>query len=116
MKEFAKRKRVVAEVHVAPQAAADLRAIFDYLLEAGGFETAERLLNELDTLIRSLTSFPERGKYPPELLSKGITLFREVQCYPWRIFYHIVESDVWVVAVLDARRNIARLLPARLAQ
>ena len=59
---------------------------------------------------------PRRGKYPPEIQAEGITLFREIQCYPWRIFYRVAGEDVWVLAVLDGRRNIAQLLPERLVR
>lgn len=101
----------MADVHVAPEADADITAIFEYLLETERLEVAERLVVELDAAVQSLNALPERGKYPPELLSSGITLFRELQCYPWRIFYRVVDGDVWVVAVLSGRRNIAQLLP-----
>ncbi|MDR2489426.1 MAG: type II toxin-antitoxin system RelE/ParE family toxin [Desulfovibrio sp.] len=106
----------MAKVHVAPEADTDIAAIFEYLLGAEGLEVAERLVEELDAAVQSLNTLPERGKYPPELLSAGITLFRELQCYPWRIFYRVVDGDVWIVAVLDGRRNIAQLLPERLAR
>ena len=106
----------MAKVDVAPEADADIAAIFEYLLGVAGLETAEKLVEELDTAILSLANLSERGKYPPELLAEGITLFRELQCPPWRIFYRIVDGDVWVVAVLDGRRNIAQLLPERLAR
>jgi toxin ParE1/3/4 len=103
-------------VHVAPEADADITSIFEYLLEAEGLEAAEALVKELDVAIQSLHALSGRGEYPLELLSVGITLFRELQCYPWRIFYRVVDGDVWVVAVLDGRRNIAQLLPERLVR
>lgn len=104
----------MAKVHVSPEADSDILAIFEYLLGAAGVEQAEALVDSLDSAIMSLATLPERGKYPPELQSEGIALFRELQCPPWRIFYRVVEADVWVVAVLDSRRNIADLLPERL--
>jgi len=106
----------VAKVHVAPEADRDITAIFEYLLEAEGLGVAKKLVATLDEAIQSLNTLPHRGKYPPELQAEGITLFREIQCYPWRIFYHVAEKDVWVLAVLDGRRNIAQLLPERLVR
>lgn len=106
----------MVKVKIAPAADTDITAIFEYLLDAAGLETAEAFVEELAEAIRSLESFPGRGKYPPEFLSEGITLFRELQCPPWRIFYQVVDDEVWVVAVLDGRRNIAQLLPERLAR
>lgn len=106
----------MAKVHVAPEADQDITEIFEYLLKAEGLSVAEALVEELDAAVQSLSALPERGKYPPELLSEGITLFRELQCYPWRIFYRVVNGGVWVVAVLNGRRNIAQLLPERLVR
>lgn len=105
----------MAKVEIAPEADADITAIFEYLLDMAGLEAAATLVEELDTAIMALANLPERGKYPPELLAEGITLFREWQCSPWRIFYRVVDGHVWVVAVLGGRRNISQLLPERLA-
>jgi len=104
----------VAKVRIAPEADQDITKIFEYLLKAEGLETAKQLVRALEEAIRSLCALPRRGKYPPELQSGGITLFREMQCPPWRVFYRIVDEEVWILAVLDGRRNIARLLPERL--
>jgi plasmid stabilization system protein ParE len=104
----------VGKVYLAPEADADLTAIFEYLLGAEELEVAERLVAELEAAVQSLSAMPERGKYPPELLSAGVTLFRELQCSPWRIFYRVVDDAVWSVAVLDGRRYVAQLLPERL--
>ena len=104
----------MAKVHIAPEADRDITEIFEYLLEAEGLEVAKKLVETLDEAIRSLHSLPRRGKYPPEFQTKGITLFREIQCYPWRVFYRVVDEEVWILAVLDGRRNIAQLLPKRL--
>jgi toxin ParE1/3/4 len=104
----------VADVHVAPEAERDITEIFAYLLAVEGLEAARRLVGALDEAIRSLSALPRRGKCPPEFQAEGITLFREIQCYPWRIFYRIVDENVWVLSVLDGRRNIAHLLPERL--
>ena len=104
----------MAEVHVSPEADQDITEIFEYLHAVEGLEAAKRLVNTLDEAIRSLCALPRRGKYPPEFQAEGIALFREIQCYPWRVFYRIMHEEVWVLAVLDGRRNIAQLLPERL--
>ena len=105
----------MAEVHVAPEADRDITKVFEYLLEMEGLEVAKKFVETLNEAIRSLSALPRRGKYPPELQAEGITLFREIQCYPWRIFYRVVDEDVWILAVLDGRRNIAQLLQERLS-
>jgi len=106
----------VAKVHVAPEADRDITEIFEYLLEAEGLETAKKLVATLDEAIHSLSALPRRGKYPPEFQAEGIALFREIQRHPWRIFYRETDGEVWMLAVLDGRRNVAQLLPERLVR
>ncbi len=101
-------------VFIAPEASVDIIGIYEYILATEGFDLAETCVGKLEEAIFSLKNLAERGKYPQELLSEGITVFRELQCQPWRIFYRILEKEVWVLAVLDGRRNISRLLPQRL--
>ena len=104
----------MAKVHVAPEADRDITEIFEYLLEMEGLEAAKKLVEALDEAIQSLSALPRRGKYPPEFQAEGLTFFREIQSFPWRIFYRVADEEVWVLAVLDGRRNIAQLLPGRL--
>lgn len=104
----------MAEVRLSPEADRDITEIFEYLLAAEGLNVAEKLVESLFEAIFQLRTLPRRGKYPPELQAAGVTLFREIQCRPWRIFYRSAEEDIWIVAVLDGRRNIAQLLPERL--
>ena len=106
----------MSKVHVAPEAAAEFTAIFEYLLERAGLDVAEAAGEELGAAVVSLSALPERGKYPPGLLSEGITLFRGLRCSPGRIFYRVAGSEAWVVAVLDGRRDVAQLLPEGLVR
>jgi toxin ParE1/3/4 len=41
-------------------------------------------------------------------------VFREIHFKPYRIIYQIVESDVYIHAVLDGRRDLQELLEIRL--
>jgi toxin ParE1/3/4 len=53
---------------------------------------------------------PERGRIVPELREQGIILYREIILAPWRVIYRIVGQTVYVLAVLDARRNLEDIL------
>jgi plasmid stabilization system protein ParE len=62
----------------------------------------------------SLTQFPERGRTVPELQDQGIFLYRELIVAPWRIIYRISDKNVYVLSVLDSRRNLEDILLKRL--
>ena len=97
-------------------------------------EVAERDLREIITFIAgdnvpnalhvlengdkasALYAFPERGRVVPELQSNGIFIYRELIISPWRLLYRIADSNVYVTAVLDSRRNVEEILLQRLIQ
>ncbi len=57
---------------------------------------------------------PQRGRYVPELLDKNIREYRELIESPWRIFYKIDGNEVYVLAIIDGRRNIQDILIEKL--
>jgi len=94
-------------------AAQDLQAIVEYIAS----ESPAAALDVLDALqasARSLESMPERGRIVPELRDQGIDTWRELIEAPWRMLYRIDECAVWVLAVLDGRRNVEDVLLQRL--
>jgi plasmid stabilization system protein ParE len=76
---------------------------------------AEKAIARLDAQARALQSLPERGRVVPELRRIGVLSYREVISRPWRIIYTITGGQVWIMAVLDGRRELAALLFERLA-
>jgi len=75
---------------------------------------AEKVLTRLEARAATLTSTPGRGRVVPELALCGLSLWRELVVKPHRILYRIDECRVYVVAVLDSRRDIEDLLLQRL--
>ena len=69
-----------------------------------------RIRKRADTLRR----FPGRGYVVPELASLDVVYFRELLVLPYRIVYRIDKSKVFVLAVLDGRRDLRQLLSERL--
>ena len=49
-----------------------------------------------------------------ELQDQGILQYRELVISPWRVLYRISEKNVFVLSVLDSRRNIQDILLKRL--
>ncbi len=91
----------------------DLKKIFEYV--AGDSPSvALKILKNIKQKASNLYKFPERGRIVPELRDQGIMQYREVIISPWRILYRISENDVYVLSVLDSRRNIEDILLERL--
>lgn len=58
----------------------------------------------------NLRQMPLQGRIVPELRYFGIVLYRESIITHWRIIYKIEENKVWVLAVIDGRRNVEDIL------
>jgi len=52
----------------------------------------------------------------PELLHTGISQYRELISAPWRIVYKVASNQVFIIAVLDSRRDLQTVLLGRLAR
>ncbi|MBI4027936.1 MAG: type II toxin-antitoxin system RelE/ParE family toxin [Verrucomicrobia bacterium] len=101
------------EVCWSRSAETDLEAVIDYIGENNP-AVAPRILQELRRKVGALCVFPERGRIVPELKAQGIAVYREIIHPPWRIMYRIGAGAVYVLTVLDARRNVEDLLLERL--
>ncbi len=76
---------------------------------------ALKILNNIKQSTSSLYISPERGRVVPELHEQGIHTYRELILRPWRIIYRISTANVYVLAVIDSRRNVEDVLLKRLA-
>jgi toxin ParE1/3/4 len=76
---------------------------------------ASKILQKIKKIASSLYSLPEHGRVVPELQDQGIHIYREIVIPPWRLIYRISDNnDVYVLTVLDARRNVEDILLKRL--
>jgi toxin ParE1/3/4 len=98
------------DVIIAASASEDMVAILEHSLERFGIHAARDLDHQLDAAIRSLDRFGTRRRIVPELRQAGIVDYREILVKPFRIIFRIEHSEVWVVAVLDGRRNVEEVL------
>jgi plasmid stabilization system protein ParE len=91
----------------------DLKGIIEYI--AGDSPSyAYEVFKGMKRRASGLRSFPDRGRIVPELQDQGITQYRELIVAPWRIIYRISERNVYVLSVLDSRRNVEDILLKRL--
>ena len=89
--------------------------ILEYIA-ADNPDQARKKLKEIKQKAGDLYAFPERGRIVPELLALGILIYREFIVPPWRIIYRITANRVYVLSVLDSRRNIEDILLSRLTR
>ena len=102
-------------VEFAAVAQGDLEAIVEFIAIDDPV-TALRVLKQIESRVASLAKMPERGRVVPELAGFGIRTYRELIVTPWRIIYRIAATTVYVLAVLDGRRNIEDVLLDRLVR
>ena len=75
---------------------------------------ALKILRKLKDKASNLYRLPERGRVVPELQAQGIMQYRELILSPWRLVYRISHKSVYVLSVLDSRRNVEDILLQRL--
>lgn len=101
-------------VRLTRGAARDLERISDHVAQFDGPARAQHVLTRITEAIEALSEFPERGRYPSELLELGNRRFREVFFKPYRIVYSVDEDAVHIRLIADGRRNMRTLLLLRL--
>ena len=91
----------------------DLKSIVEYIADENP-SNALKIFNDIKERASTLYTMPDRGRIVPELRDQGIFEYRELIIPPWRILYRILEKRVYVLSVLDSRRNIEDILLTRL--
>jgi toxin ParE1/3/4 len=92
----------------------DLNEIVTYIAENDSIERALLVSANIEKAIARLSTFPNRGPHPKELVEHGIRDFREIHFKPYRIIYRIAGDMVVVVLIADGRRDMRALLARRL--
>jgi toxin ParE1/3/4 len=91
----------------------DLDQIIDYIA-IGSPANASRILRKIKQKVSALYTIPDRGRIVPELKEQGIHTYRELIIAPWRVIYRISDTTVFVLSVIDSRRNVEDILLDRL--
>ena len=91
----------------------DLLGILEFIA-ADDPEAALAVLDRIRTGTTRLDRSPRRGRIVPELREHGIARYREIVINPWRVIYRVEEHQVYVLSVIDGRRNVEDILLGRL--
>ena len=87
----------------------DLKRIIEYIAVDSDIQ-ARRVYLDIKQKADNLRQMPLQGRIVPELRYYSILTYSELICPPWRIIYKTAENKVWVLAVIDGRRNVEDIL------
>ncbi len=102
------------EVLLTEDASSDLEALYDYIATHDTPAKAEYVLDRIGKVMETLSTFPERGSYPKELLALGVREYRQTFFKPYRVIYGVIDDRVYVYLIVDGRRDMQALLQRRL--
>lgn len=104
------------QVFLTRDAAADLEHLYGYIAGKDGAARADSVAGGISKAFDSLGENPHRGTWPKELLELGIREYREVFFKPYRIIYRVIDETVYVMLIVDGRRDMQSLLQRRLVE
>jgi len=87
----------------------DVNEIIDYISKTN-INYAVKILDNIEENVKNLDMYPERYRVVPELEKYGYLLYREIIVEYWRIIYKVENDFVYIMLVIDGRRNLEDLL------
>jgi len=99
----------------SPIAEHDLEKIILYIAEENPINAAN-ILERIEEKAEKLIHHPHKGTIVPELKNFFIKSYLQVTTKPWRVIYRINNNIVYVVAVLDGRRDLEEILLQRITR
>lgn len=99
----------------SPSTKQDLEDIVLFIAEENPIN-ANKIFSKIREKAENLESFPDKGKVVPELKNFFIKSYLQVASRPWRVIYRINNNVVYVIAVLDSRRDLDELLLQRITR
>ena len=99
----------------AEPAANDLADIARYIATDSP-RAASAFVDRVDQAIQQLAKHPLSGRVVPELNHHNISRYRELLIPPWRLIYRHEGATLFVLAIIDGRRNVEDLLLRRLTR
>jgi len=102
---------MVKKYHItwAAPAREDINEIIEYISQTN-INYAVKILNKIEDQVDKLDIFPERYRIVPELERFGYLLYREIIVDYWRIIYKIENNSIYIMLVIDSRRNLEDLI------
>lgn len=101
-----------AKVVWTDTAVRDLEDRIDYI-SLDSVKSAVEQYKKIKKATRYLTEVPKSGRIIPELYEQNITKYRETIITPWRIMYKEEQNVVYIMAIIDGKRNIEDILMRR---
>ncbi len=105
---------MIYQVMLTRDVAFDLEELHRYIEQHDLPERADYVLDQLEEALTSLSSNPQRGVWPKELVTIGLREYREIYFKPYRIIYRVMNDKVYVMLIADGRRDMQSLLQRRL--
>jgi toxin ParE1/3/4 len=105
---------MACKIWLTSDAADDLSELYAWLSRHDSPQKADYVLGKIEKAFAGLSELPDRGAYPKELLELGIREFREIFFKPYRIIYRVVGKNVYVLLIVDGRRDMQSVLQRRL--
>ena len=93
----------------------DLVEIIQYI-RSDSPVAARTCLKKIKATVADMNGFPQRGRIVPELQAQGLIQYHELVISPWRVIYRYSEYSVYVLSVIDGRRNVEDVLLNRLVR
>jgi addiction module RelE/StbE family toxin len=87
----------------------DLDEIVEYIAQSN-ITYAIKILDKIEQAVKKLDISPKRGRIVPELERYGYILYREIIVDYWRIMYKIENDIVYIMVVIDGRRNVEDII------
>jgi plasmid stabilization system protein ParE len=91
----------------------DINEVVDYISLTNP-TYAIKILDKIEDHVRQLDMSPGRYRIVPELEKYGYLLYREIIVNYWRIIYKIENDFVYIMLVIDCRRNLEDLILKKL--
>jgi toxin ParE1/3/4 len=102
----------------------DLVQLLEFIEEHDSAQRALYVMERLEALISTLTEDPDRGAVVRELSALGLREYRQVIWKPrltcrllgetYRVIYQLRSSTVYILLIVDGRRDLQTLLQQRL--
>ena len=101
------------KVYWSKEAVIDLEEIVDYVSK-DRISAAKNIYETIKKRCSRLDTYPETYRKVPELQEIGIQNYREIIFPPYRIVYKLTETSIYIIAVLDGRRDFETFILNRL--
>ena len=97
------------DIKWASPARDDINEIIEYISKTNEIYSV-KVLDKIEENVEKLKSFPTLYRIVPELEKYGHYVYREIIVDYWRVIYKIENNLVYIMLVIDGRRNLEDIL------